>query len=102
MTFEQTVKSRCSTRAEKTGFPHVQKQSIAHALQNMWLTATNLGLGFQLIFMTGTLSKNRHFLSLLNLTKGEYELDGCAIGYPIKYPDRNKEFEFDKFVTLIE
>jgi nitroreductase len=35
--------------AEKKGFPPVEKQSIAHALQNMWLSATAVGLGFQLI-----------------------------------------------------
>ena len=70
--------------AEKKGFPPVEKQSIAHALQNMWLTATSLGLGFQLISATGIMTKNKKFISILGLRKGEYAIDGCVIGYPIK------------------
>lgn len=30
--------------AEKKGFPPVEKQSIAHAMENMWLMARHLGL----------------------------------------------------------
>ncbi len=87
--------------AERKGFPSNQKQSIAHSLQNMWLTASNLELGFQIVFMATILSKNKQFLKLLDLKKGEYELDGCVIGYPMEQPDTKKVFEFDKFVTWI-
>jgi nitroreductase len=88
--------------AEKKGFPPVEKQSLAHALQNMWLTATSLGLGFQLISATGIMSKNRRFLQLLGLPEGGYALDGCAIGFASKSPELVKTFDLDKFVTRIE
>jgi nitroreductase len=88
--------------AEKKIFPPVQKQSIAHSMQNMWLTATNLGLGFQLIFMTSQMSKNKKFLRILNLTKGEYIIDGGVVGYPKAYHEIRKEFELGNFANWIE
>jgi hypothetical protein len=48
----------------------------------MWLKATALGLGFQLLSVTKTLSENHRFLELLNLEFGQFLLNGCAIGYP--------------------
>lgn len=88
--------------AERKGFPPIEKQSMAHAMQNMWLTATNLDLGFQLISATGIMSKNRQFLKLLGLLKGEYEIDGCVIGVPKKYPDMMKEINIDDFTIWIQ
>ncbi len=85
--------------AEKKGFPPVEKQSMAYAFENMWLTATELGLGFQLISATSTLSCNTDFLKLLNLKKGEYTLDGCVIGYPKSNNEKIKEFDIEKFIT---
>ncbi|MDR2916290.1 MAG: nitroreductase family protein [Tannerella sp.] len=85
--------------AEKKGFPPVEKQSMAHALENMWLMATDLGLGFQLLSAIGTLSDNKDFLKLLDLKKGEYALDGCVIGYPKNSNEKIKEFDIEKFVT---
>jgi nitroreductase len=67
--------------AERKGFPPVQKQSLAHVMQNMWLKATALGIGFQLISATGMMSKNREFMGLMGLQVGEYELDGCLLGF---------------------
>ncbi len=88
--------------AEKKGFPPVEKQSMAHAMQNMWLTATGLGLGFQLVSATGTLSANKDFMALLGLEKGSYALDGCAVGYPKNPAERQKEFESERFVKWME
>jgi len=87
--------------AEKKGFPSIEKQSMAHAFENMWLTATDLGLGFQLISATNTLSDNTDFLELLNLKKGEYTLDGCAVGIAKNDTKRTKVFDIDKFVRWI-
>jgi len=83
------------------GFPPIEKQSIAHAMQNMWLTATNLGLGFQLLSETGSLSKNKQFLKLLGLQRGNYAIDGCLIGFPNKYPAIRKEINIDDYATWI-
>ena len=84
--------------AEKKGFPPVGKQSMAHALENMWLTATSLGLGFQLVSFTGNMAKNKDFMLLLGLEKGEYSVEGCAIGYPEKEAGPKKEFNLENFV----
>lgn len=87
--------------AEKKGFPPIEKQSIAHALQNMWLTATSLGLAFQLISATGKMSKNKQFLKLLGLPESAYEINGCVIGTPDKHPEPREEYNIDDFVTWI-
>jgi nitroreductase len=68
--------------AERKGFPPVEQQSLAHCLENMWLKATALELGFQLVSITSQLSGNAEFCKLLGIPKGEWELMGCAVGYP--------------------
>ncbi|MBN1879878.1 nitroreductase family protein [bacterium] len=88
--------------AEKKGFPPVGKQSIAHALQNMWLTATDLGLGFHLVSATGILSKNKQFLNLLGLPEGDYELDGCVIGVPAESTDIEKNIDPDDHIIWMK
>jgi len=72
--------------AEKRGIPDAQQQSIAHCMENMWLKATALGLGFHLVSITGQMEQDSDFCSLLNIPIGDNRLDGCAIGYPAQYP----------------
>jgi nitroreductase len=73
--------------AERKGIPPAEAQSLAHCLQNMWLKATALGLGVQLISATAEMSGNRDFCELLGIPFGEFRLDGCLIGYPDRPPD---------------
>ena len=68
--------------AEKKGFPPVGLQSLAHCLENMWLKATALELGFQLVSVTSQMSDNAEFCKVLGIPAGEWELAGCAVGYP--------------------
>jgi nitroreductase len=68
--------------AERKGYPPVELQSLAHCMENMWLKATALGLGFQLVSVTSEMSKNPEFCRILGINAGEWELMGCAIGYP--------------------
>jgi nitroreductase len=68
--------------AERKGFPPVELQSLAHCLENMWLKATALELGFQLVSITSQMSGNAEFCTLLGIPVGEWELMGCAVGYP--------------------
>ena len=68
--------------AEKKGFPPVELQSLAHCLENMWLKATALGLGFQLVSITTQMAGNEKFCKILGIPVGEWELAGCAVGYP--------------------
>jgi nitroreductase len=88
--------------AEKKGFPPVGRQSLAHAMQNMWLAATDKGLSFQLVSATGIMSKNRAFMKLLELSTGEYDLDGCLIGYPESEPVERKNDELCDIVTWVD
>jgi nitroreductase len=88
--------------AERKGFPPVEKQSIAHAMQNMWLTATAQGLGFELISATGIMSKNKRFMQLLGLRTGDYVIDGCVIGVPKTAPEPREEYHAEDFVTWIK
>jgi nitroreductase len=68
--------------AERKGYPPVELQSLAHCMENMWLKATALGLGFQIVSITSRMSPDPGFCALLGIEPGSYELMGCAIGYP--------------------
>jgi nitroreductase len=68
--------------AERKGMPPVAAQSISYCLQNMWLKATSLGIGFQLVSATTQMEADPEFCRLSGLPCGEYALDGCALGYP--------------------
>jgi nitroreductase len=68
--------------AERKGYPAVELQSLAHCMENMWLKATALGLGFQLVSVTSEMSTSPEFCRILGISAGEWELMGCAIGYP--------------------
>jgi nitroreductase len=78
--------------AERKGIPSVEFESLAHCLQNMWLKATALGLGFQLLSVTKMLSQNSQFFGLVNLDFGKFLLNGCAIGYPHQTPAAKRLF----------
>jgi nitroreductase len=68
--------------AERKGFPPVELQSLAHCMENMWLKATALDLGFHLVSLTSQMSSNPEFCKILGIPAGEWELMGCAVGYP--------------------
>jgi len=68
--------------AERKGYPPVELQSLAHCMENMWLKATALELGFQLVSITSAMSSDTAFCTILGINPGEWELMGCAIGYP--------------------
>ncbi len=70
--------------AERKGFPPVEHWSLAHCLQNMWLKATALDLGFHLVSVTAEMAKDKEFCDLIGVPFGEFEINGCAVGYPLK------------------
>ena len=84
--------------AERKGVPPVAAQSLSFCLQNMWLKATSLGIGFQLVSATMQMDSDPEFCILLDIPVGEYALDGCALGYPadgyqpspVEYPTLEK------------
>jgi len=67
---------------ERKGMPPIAAQSLSYCLQNMWLKATSLGIGLQLVSATTQMDGDPDFCRLLNIPTGEYALDGCAVGYP--------------------
>lgn len=88
---------------ERKGTPPVAAQSLCFCLHNMWLKATSLGIGFQLVSATVQMDGDPEFCRLLGPPCGEYALDGCALSYPtdgcrpshVEYP------AYDKSVTWL-
>jgi nitroreductase len=68
--------------AEQRGLPPAEQQSLAHAVQNMWLKATALGLGLRLLSVIEILTESEGFCALLGVKLGEYAFTGCVVGYP--------------------
>lgn len=83
---------------ERKGMPPIASQSISYCLHNMWLKATSLRIGFQLVSATMQMDSDHEFCKLLGLPFREYALDGCALGYPsdnyqpphVEYPNYDK------------
>ena len=71
---------------ERKGTPAAEQQALAHCLQNMWLKATALELGFHLVSATALMSEDASFCELLGVPFREYELNGCALGVPRAAP----------------
>jgi nitroreductase len=61
---------------ERKGMPPVAAQSLSYCLQNMWLKATSLGIGLQLISATTQMDSDPDFCKLLGIPAGEYAFDG--------------------------
>jgi len=82
---------------ERWGIPAIAPESLSFCLENMWLKATALKIGFQLLSVISgmKLGNDEEFCELLGIQPGEYYLDGFALGYPasgfkpapVKYPD---------------
>jgi len=83
--------------AERWGIPAIAPESLSFCLENMWLKATTLKVGFQLLSVISgqKLGNDKEFCDLLGIPCGEYYLDGFALGYPapgfkpapVKYPE---------------
>ncbi len=71
--------------AEKKGFPPVEAQSLAHCMENMWLKATALGLGFQIVSITAQMADNPEFCRISVLKPG----NGHSWGVPWDTRQRN-------------
>lgn len=73
--------------AEQKGFPPAEARSLAHVMQNMWLKATALGLGFRLISVVTQMGDNEEFCAILGIPAGRFGLDSCVIGYAQAMPE---------------
>lgn len=87
--------------AEKEGFPPIAQYSLAHCLENMWLKATALGLGFRLMTLISELSKDPEFCEFIGIKPGEYAVNGCAIGYAKIIPPKVETPLLNEITTWI-
>jgi len=87
--------------AEARGIPPVEFESLAHCLENMWLKATALGLGFQLLSVTKTLSENPRFFEFLHLEFGRFLVNGCAVGYAKHLPAARQLLPLSEFIEWL-
>jgi nitroreductase len=88
--------------AERCAMPAVQQQSLAHALENMWLMATALGLGMQLVTATTQMGDDPDFCGMLGLPAGEFALNGCAIGVPAQAPEARPAGDVTAVTTWLD
>lgn len=72
--------------AEFSEISSAEHESLANVLENMWLKASALGLGFQLVSLTRQMSEDDELMELLGLPMKKFALNGCAIGYPAVTP----------------
>ncbi len=87
--------------AEQRGIPPVEQLSLAHCLQNMWLKAAALGIGFQLLSITEQLDKDKEFCDLIKIPADEFALDGCLVGYPDMTPTLPKRPNLNQITQWI-
>ena len=85
--------------AEKRGLPSMERQSLAHVLENMWLKVSAMDLGMHLFSIIESLSNHEEFSKLLKLNHGEYTYTGCVVGYPLHKAEKKEELQVDKSIT---
>jgi nitroreductase len=85
--------------AEQKGIPPVEQHSLAHCLENMWLKATALDLGFQLVSAIAMLTDEPRFWELCGLPYGRYGVNGCAVGVPAAVPPPRLRPALDEVMT---
>ena len=85
--------------AEKRGLPSVERQSLAHVLENMWLKVAAMDMGMHLFSIIESLSSSKEFSSLLKLNHGEYTYTGCVIGFPLTKSEKKEDIHVDKSIS---
>jgi len=88
--------------AEKQGFPPSNRLSLAHTQEVLWLKATSLGLGCQLLSAVEILSNNKTILKQFGLTDGKWALGGLVIGYPLKEEKITEKVPFKEIVQIMK
>ncbi|NLM14757.1 MAG: SDR family NAD(P)-dependent oxidoreductase [Clostridiaceae bacterium] len=68
--------------AERKGYPAREVQSLACVIENMWLKATALHLGLQIVSAVGDLEESAALADLTGLSPREYAFEACQIGWP--------------------
>jgi nitroreductase len=87
--------------AEQKGIPQAEQQSLAHVVQNMWLKASALGLGFRLMSVIEILTENKEFSELLSVKLGEYSFTGCVVGFSGIEPEKGERPAVSKAIKWL-
>ncbi len=68
--------------AERAGMPAREHVALGYVLSNMWLKATDLGIGLKLCSGVGDVKDTDSLKALLGLpAEEEFAFDGCNLGY---------------------
>jgi nitroreductase len=88
--------------AEKQGFPPSNNLALAQTQALMWIKATSLGLGFQLLSVIEILSGNREIKDMLGLNDGKWAIGGIVIGYPEKETRVRDKISYQEITRIME
>ncbi len=69
--------------AERRGYPAHEMQSLGFCLENMWLKATALNLGMQMVSAINDLNGTEILGEILGINPAEFCCGACLIGYPL-------------------
>lgn len=64
------------------GDPGGDTKALIQAVQNVWLKATAMGLGFRLISNVTQMSEDDEFCALIGVEPGEWRLEAFSVGIP--------------------
>ncbi len=88
--------------AEPVGVPPATTQSLAHCFQNMWLMATALGLGMQLLSVLESMGADEDLCRLLGLDPGAWCFNACTLGFPVSALAPSERPDARDFTTWLE
>lgn len=83
--------------AERGGRPAREHAALGYVMENMWLKATEMGLGFKLCSGVSDVKDQAALKKLLGLPEEEtYAFEGCSLGYAVSDVYREERREVPK------
>lgn len=87
--------------SENKGLPSAERQSLAHVMQNMWLKATSLNLGFRVLSMFESISDSKEFCDVLGAEYGKNAFNACIVGYALNDIGTGKRSKIEDVVKWL-
>lgn len=88
--------------AERRGHPAHEVQSMGHCIENIWLQATALDLGIQLVSAINDLNGSELLGQILCLDAAQFHCTAFQIGYPASPPRQDARHEPDLLITWLD